>query len=213
MSLQESALIAESPHTTKRHHFGRTALIIAAVVVAVAGHWAYTYNPLALSFNRSGGEWGSYVGASNGVEASYTLTNNAGEPMATQVWAEPTGTFLVQFETEITNEGSYAVRVVAVGRADVAYPISGYRVSFYKNAAFPNEDGPGFHAFNLAGHSQRMVVVTYSQACTTNAPVTVNGQAMVDGPASLPVTYSFLGLKHTDQVPVAPFTLAAPLNC
>lgn len=123
------------------------------------------------------------------------------------------GTFRVQFETEITNNGSYAVRIDAVSEPKLGYRTDDYRVSFYKNTPFPNEDGAAFRPFTLAGHSQRAVVVTYSQTCTTTAPVTVNGQAMISGPVSLPVTYSFLGFAHTVNVPVAPFTLAAPQSC
>lgn len=175
-------------------------------------YWVYSYNPLAQDWRQAHGEWGSYVGTLAGVEAHYTL-NGSGAPMGTQTWNERTGTFRVQFETEITNRGSHAVRVVAVGRPHVAYKIVGYRVSFYTNVAFPNEDGAGFHPFTLAGHSQRMVVVSYSQSCTTNAQVTVNGQAMVSGPVSLLETYSFMGFAHTDELPVAPFILAAPRRC
>jgi hypothetical protein len=151
-----------------------------------------------------------------GVEAHFTTASSQLSPltpMATTVWNEPTGKFVVQFETEILNTGSHAVHVVAVGEPNFDYATSGYRVSFYRNAAFPHEDGAPFHPFTLAGHSERIVTVSYSQFCTTKAPVSVDGRALPSGPTVLPVTYSFLGFTHTDEVPVAPFTFIAPAHC
>jgi hypothetical protein len=135
--------------------------------------------------------------------------------MGTQAWVEPTGKFFVQFETEISNTGSHAVRIDDVGQPNFGYRTSGYMVSFYRNVQFPNEAGAAFHPFVLAGHAQRIVVVSYSQFCATSAPgaVTVNGAVILSGPTALPVTYSFLGFTHTDEVAVAPITFQAPRSC
>ena len=54
----------------------RMVLLIVAGVVVLAVYWMYSYNPLAQSWHQvPGGEWGSYVGSSSGVEAHYTTTD------------------------------------------------------------------------------------------------------------------------------------------
>jgi hypothetical protein len=204
----------DAPAVERRHRPWRTVLVVVAVIVAVAVYWAYSYNPLAQSLQRAEGEWGSYVGTTGGVEAHFTMTNlQVTAPMSTVIWNEPTGKFVVQFETEITNTGSHAVRIDGVGQPYFGYRTGDYRVSFYRNEPFPNEDGASFHPFTLAGHSQRIVTISYSQYCTTSAPVTEDGRAMPSGPTALPVSYSFLGFTHRDEVPVAPFSFVAPLRC
>ena len=196
----------------RRRHRGIIAIIAALVIVLVA-HWVYSYDPLASDWQHmTQGQWGTYVGSPSGVEAHYTTAAQGG-PLGTEIWNEPKGTFLVQLETEITNTGSHAVRIDDVGRANVSYPITGYHVSFYRDRSFPFENGTSFRPFVLAGHAQRMVVVTYLQRCTTRSPVSLNGQAQISGPTALAVTYSFLGFTHTTAVPVAPFILGAPQRC
>jgi hypothetical protein len=202
------------------HKFRRALLIVLAVViaaVALAAYKAYSYSPLVQSFNNaSSGEYGSYVASSDGVEAHYT-SNDSGlnSPMATLTWNEPTGLFFVQTETEITNSGSFAVRITHVGQPRFGPKISAFRVTFYRNAGFPHEAGAPFRPFVLAAHSQRMIVITYSQECATNAPnelITSKG-AIFWGPSGLSVTFSFLGFAHEVDVPVQPTEFQAPLSC
>jgi hypothetical protein len=203
------------PSTRQRHPW-RIVAVILLFVVAVVAFWIYSDNPLAQSWQQDTGEFGSYVGTVGGVEAHFT-TDSAHEsalsPMAITVWNEPEGKFVVQFETEINNTGSHAVHVVSVGEPSFEYHVSGYRVSFFRNKAFPHEDGASFRPFTLAGHTERIVTVSYSQFCTTKAPLKVNGRAMPSGPTSLPVTFSVRGFTHTDDVPIAPFTFVAPSHC
>jgi hypothetical protein len=202
--------------STRQRLPGRIVAVIFVLVVAIALYWMFSYNPLAQTWQQSKGEWGSYVGTTSGVEAHYTTeTSHVSplSPMAITVWNEPPGKFVVQFETEIRNTGPRAVRIVSVGEPNFEYRVSGYRVSFFRNAAFPHEDGAPFHPFTLSGRSERIVTLSYSQFCTTKAPFSVNGRAMPSGPTTVPVTYSYLGLNHTDHVPVAPFTFVAPLHC
>lgn len=202
--------------SVRQLHPWRIVMVVLALAVVIAVHSVYSYNPLAQSWQQSKGEWGSYVGTISGVKAHFTTAStqlSTVMPMATVVWNEPTGKFVVQFETEINNTGSHAVHVVGIGEPSFGYVVSDYRVSFYRNAAFPHEDGTSFHPFTLAGHSERIVTVSYSQFCTLKAPLSVDGRALPSGPTVLPVTYSFLGFTHTDEVPVAPFTFIAPLHC
>ncbi len=213
MTVEVSGTAVKPPEVERHRRPWRTVLVVIAVVVALAVYWAYSYNPLTQSWNQAKGEWGSYVGTTSGVEVHFTTTAAQGSPMGTTLWDEPRGKFLVQFETEITNTGSHAVRIDAVGKPSFGYRTSDYVVSFYRNAPFPEEAGAGFHPFTLAGHSQKMVVVSYLQFCTTSAPASVNGHAIPSGPTVLPVTFSFLGFTHTVQVPIAPFTFVAPLSC
>ncbi len=84
--------------------------------LSLSRSWAYSYNPLDQSWNfQSKGEWGSWVGTSSGVEAHFKDTSTPGSPMGTVSWNEPTGIYAVQFETEIINTGSHAVRIDYVG--------------------------------------------------------------------------------------------------
>jgi hypothetical protein len=217
MTVDVSESVEPSPVVESRSRPWRSLIVAIAVVVvlvvALAADWAYSYNPLAQNFQQAKGEFGSYVGTTRGVEAHFTDTSPQGSLMATVVWNEPTGKFVVQFETEIDNTGGRSVRIDGVGTPSFGYHTSGYRVSFYHNAPFPNEAGAPFHSFTLAAHSERIVTVSYSQYCTTKAPVTEDGRALPSGPTSLPVTYSFLGFSHTDEVPIAPFTFVAPVSC
>jgi hypothetical protein len=210
-----SESVAGDPAPVRAPHALRNLLIVVAVVVVLALAWVYRYNPLIQSWHQeAGGEWGSYVGKS-GVEAHHSMTNTQGSPIGTEVWVEPSGKFFVEIETEITNNGTHAVRINRVGQPSFDYRTSGYRVSFYRNANFPNEGGAKFHSFVLAGHSQRMVVVSYSQYCATSAPnsETIDGVNFFSGMTGLPVTYSFEGFSHTDVVPVEPTEFQAPSSC
>jgi hypothetical protein len=209
--------VNETPGADKPRRTLRTVLMVVVAVIFLAAYWAYSYSPLVQNFKHlSSGEYGSYVGSADGVESHYTITDGGqGSPMGTQTWVEPTGKFFVQTETEITNSGSHAVRIDHVGQPSFEYQTSAYQVSFYRNASFPHEAGAAFQPFVLAAHSQRMVVVSYSQRCATSAPdemVTSDG-AIFSGPSSLPVTYSFLGFAHTIDVPVAPTAFQAPRSC
>jgi hypothetical protein len=207
----------ETPGMNKARRALRTVLVVVVAVIFLAAYWAYSYSPLVQNFNNfSSGEYGSYVANADGVEAHYTITDGGqSSPMGTQTWVEPTGKFFVQTETEITNSGSHAVRIDHVGQPSFGYQTSGYQVSFYRNVKFPYEAGAAFHPFVLAAHSQRMVVVSYSQRCATGAPteMVIDAGAIFSGPSSLPVTYSFLGFAHTVDVPVAPTAFQAPRSC
>lgn len=207
---------SETPQSSKLRRALGTVLVAIVVVVALAAYWAYSYSPLVQNPHNFSGEYGSYVASADGVEAHYTtIGGGPSSPLSTLTWVEPAGTFFVQSETEITNSGSHAVRVDQVGQPSFGYQTSGYRVSFYRNVKFPHEDGKVFHPFVLAAHSQRMVVVTYSQRCATSSPdeIVVNGVVTFSGPLSLPVTYTFLGMAHTVNVPVAPTAFQAPRSC
>lgn len=213
MTLDVAEAPPAAPERARRGLVWRLALVFAAFVVLLAVHWLYSYNPLAQRWPQSKGEFGSYVGTTSGVEAHFTTSVNPEELMNTTVWNEPTGKFVVEFETEINNTGSHAVRIDSVGEPSFGYRTSGYRVSFYRNKPFPNEAGAPFRPFTLSGHSERIVTVSYSQSCSTIAPVEEDGRAMPSGPTSLPVTFSFSGFNHTDDVPVAPFEFVAPPHC
>lgn len=217
ITVEAGQSVNETPGANKPRRPLRTVLVVVVAVIVLGIYWAYSYSPLVQNFNNfSSGEYGSYVGSADGVEAHYTITD-AGQssPMGTQTWVEPTGKFFVQTETEITNSGSHAVRIDHVGQPNFGSKIGDYRVSFYRNVNFPHEAGAAFHPFVLSAHSQRMVVVSYSQQCATSAPaetLTSDG-AIFSGPSSLPVTYSFLGFAHTVDVPVAPTAFQAPRSC
>lgn len=205
--------VDETPGAHQARRTLRTVLVVVAVVIVGAVYWAYSYSPLAQTFS---GEYGSYVGSANGVEAHYTITDGAqSSPMGIQTWVEPTGKFFVQTETEITNSGSHAVRIDHVGQPNFQYQTSGYQVSFYRNVNFPHEAGAVFHPFVLSAHSQRIIVVSYTQRCATSAPdeMITSDSVIFWGPSVLPVTYSFLGFTHTVDVPLQPTEFQAPRSC
>ncbi len=203
------------PRAMKRRRIVLSVVGAAVAVLVMTLVWAYSYDPLVHSLQFANGEFGSYVGTLAGVEARYSFASLGTSPMDEQIWTEPAGVFVVQIETEITNRGFAAVLVEGVGQPRVSYPTSDYRVSFYRNALFPHENGQAFHPFTLPGHSQRMVVVTFHQWCATHAPSEeVSASATIfPSPSSLPVTYSFWGFHHTVDVPLAPFAFKAPSRC
>jgi len=210
-------LAHETPGANKPRRTLRAVLMVFVAVIVLVAYWAYSYSPLVQNLNSfSSGEYGSYVGSADGVEAHYTLTVvGQGSPMGTQTWVEPTGKFFVQTETEITNSGSHAVRIDHVGQPNFQYQTSGYQVSFYRNVNFPHEAGAVFHPFVLSAHSQRIIVVSYTQRCATSAPdeMITSDSVIFWGPSVLPVTYSFLGFTHTVDVPLQPTEFQAPRSC
>jgi hypothetical protein len=199
-------------------------VLVAVVVVFLAGvAWAHNYNPLAQSFQNVKGEFSSYVASANGTKALSTISSVPGQPVSQQLWSEPSGTFSVEVETEIDNNGSRAVQITSIGKPDFGYKVSDYRVSFFRDQKLGSEAGANFHPFSLAGHAERMIVVDYSQSCRTSASaatsissgtITGTGSSVImPGMSSLPVTYSFLGFTRTDYVPVMPFALQTPQVC
>jgi hypothetical protein len=184
-------------------------LVVAVVAVLVGVGWAFTYNPLAQTWQNINGEFYTHVENTNGKEAHYTFSSIPDSPVSEQVWSEPSGTFSVEVETEITNTGSHAVRIDQVDKPDFGYKTSGYRVSFYKNSPTGSVAGTPFHPFTLAGHAQKMVVVDYSQRCVTSGTAGTE----IFGLSGLPVTYSFFGFSHTVDVPVMPFVFVARQVC
>jgi hypothetical protein len=202
-----------------------TTLVIIAVVFVTGVAVIHSYNPLGRSFWTVKGEFSSNVASANGTEARSTSANSPGFPGTTQIWREPSGTFSVQVETEIDNIGAHAVRIDRVGEPDFGYKVRDYRVSFFHYRTLGAEAGAGIRPFTLAGHSELMVVVRYSQTCDTSASAeasmsagTMSGTStgsstMIPGMSSLPVTYSFFGFAHTDDIPVMPFALVTPQVC
>jgi hypothetical protein len=118
----------DSKLRTRQRHSWRIVAVALVLLVTIAVHWIYSYNPLAQSWQQFKGEYGSYVGTVGGVEAHFT-TDSAHEsplsPMAITVWNEPKGKFVVQLVTEINNISSHAVHIVGVGEPSFDYNVSG----------------------------------------------------------------------------------------
>lgn len=87
----------ETPRANQTRRTLRTVLMVVVAVIVLAAYWAYSYSPLVQNFNNlSSGEYGSYVGSADGVEAHYTITDGGqSSPMGTETWVEPTGKFFV----------------------------------------------------------------------------------------------------------------------
>jgi hypothetical protein len=186
------------------------SILVVVIVVFVSGvAWVQSYNPLGQSFWSVKGEFSSYVASAKGTEAHNTFSSLPGQPVSEQVWSEPAGKFSVEVETEIDNNGSHAVRMDQIGKPDFGYKVSDYRISFYRYQTLGSEAGAKFRPFTLGGHSERMIVVDYSQSCVTS---TTAGTS-IPGISSLAVTYSFFGFAHTDDVPVMPFAFQTPQVC
>jgi hypothetical protein len=212
------------PRNVARRLAGATLVIVVLVLVTGAA-LVQSYNPLGQSFWTVKGEFSSYVASATGTEARSSSTAVPGLPGSEQIWKEPSGRFSVQVETEIDNIGAHAVRIDGIGEPDFGYRVIDYRISFFHYRTLGSEAGSSFQPFTLAAHTERMVVVRYSQSCDMSTDVeasmssgTMSGTStgsttMIPGMSSLPVTYSFFGFAHTDDIPVMPFALQTPQVC
>ena len=72
MTVDVSEAVVEPPSVVEpRRHPWKIVLIVAALVVALVAVWAYSYNPLAQSWQQTKGEFGSYVGTTSGVSIDF----------------------------------------------------------------------------------------------------------------------------------------------
>jgi hypothetical protein len=187
--------------------FGRFSALSILAVLVVAGVALFVevdhYQPLGEAYGEG---YGVRMLSQSGALIK-PITNEASSPYAFGwVWPEPSGVFRVEILTELINGGRWPVTIDAIQRPSWATgPILVYL------------DGPGtggsmnggaaFHPFSLGSDSSEQITLHLSIACVPRAAHQVTTYSQV------PLTYTFVGLSHTVQVPISPLTLAGPQSC
>lgn len=135
------------------------------------------------------------------------ITNQASSPYAFRwVWPEPTGVFRVEILTELINSGRWPVTIDAMQRPSWATgPIRVFLDG--PGTAGSMNGGAAFHPLSLSSHSSEQIALHLSISCVPRAARQVTTYSQV------PLTYTFVGLRHTVLVPISPLTLVGPQSC
>lgn len=186
--------------------------VIAMVILATGLASAYRYQPL---LQTRQGEFGSYVVAWNSSKVDHTTINAISQtssavpgPVIEVIWTEPTGAYNVEVVATINNSGSHAVTIEGLGAPAPGVPKSHLTAFFHKPGSYGSEGGAPFHPFTLTAHSSKTVVVDYTQICSPSS-----AGASYLSHTQMPVTYSFLGFRHTVGVPINPYVIKRRPSC
>jgi len=188
--------------------------VVAVVVVAAGLVSAYRYQPLSQAYH---GEFGSTVSAWNGSKVAHAtaqitgqLTPTVSGPITEDIWKEPTGAYNVEIVVTINNSGPHAVTIDGFGSPapGVAKRFLGYTLIESGSYGSAGSKSIPFKSFSFAGHSSKVVVVDYTQPCTPSS-----AGASITSYTQMPVTYSFLGFRHTVGVPIDPYVIKRRSSC
>lgn len=184
------------------------AVVSLLVVVVAIGATLYLaashYQPLSQSL---GGGYGSQVLSGNGTLA----TNRSAGGGNRIIWTEPSGTYRVEAIVTINNDQRFGVTIDKVfaplnpsGNSDVRvyFDSSGTNVG-----TFGFKGGPAFHATTLASKGSLQLVVHWDQQCV---PASSTGAMTY---TTMPVQFTFLGFRHTVNVPIDPLTIRPRATC
>lgn len=147
------------------------------------------------------GYYGSAVFDNAGTPAHFY---NSRGPHSDHVWLEPKGSFTVEIETTIDNNGPFPIRIENVGARDA---LSGTKVFF---DTFGEEGLTGakpLHPFIIVGQSTQTVAVRYTQRCVSSS----TGRVITI--TRLPVTFSFLHFQHTIPTLIGQFQIKLRASC
>lgn len=174
------------------------AIITPLVVIGIALASAARYQPLTPGMF---GYYKSQVLTSTGTPVpSY----NSKGPRSDRVWLEPKGSFTVEIEMTIDNNGPFPIKVEDVGARDAS---SKPKVFF---DTFGREGFTGakpLRPFIIVGHDNQTLAVRYVEQCTpspTGKVITI---------ARLPVTFSFLHFQHTSPELIGQFQIKLRRTC
>jgi hypothetical protein len=198
-----------------RHRVRHTVLVAVGLIGAIAAAAVVgvdRYQPLGQSLE---GEYWSSVVAWNSSNVSHTTTQVTEQfgphltlPVTEDLWTEPTGAYDVEAGFTLSSVGPWAVTIDAVGSPMPGVARRGLLVFFYSTKNHGVRNGPRFHPFALAGRGHKAIVVEYTKRCTPSS---------AHGPyasySEIPVTYSFLGLRHTVGVPIEPYEIKTRPSC
>ncbi len=174
------------------------AIITPLAVVGLALWGAARYQPLT---PRVFGYYKSRVLTSAGTPVPFY---NSKGPRSDRVWLEPKGSFTVEIEMTIDNNGPFPIRIENVGAGDAS---SKPKVFF---DTFGREGFTGtkpLHPFIIVGQSNQTLAVRYVEKC---APSLTGGVITV---ARLPVTFSFLHFQHTSLELIKQFQIKLRPTC
>jgi len=175
---------------------------IGAALYVAASH----YQPLS---QRFGGEYGSEILASNGVLATNRIAGGVDDNV---IWTEPSGTFRVEVIVTINNDQRLGVTIDKVDAPANAAGNMNVRTFFDSKSthqgAYGYKGGPRFTPTTLASGGELQLVVHWEQQCVPASAVHTATTY-----TTLPVEYSFLGFRHTVNVPIDTVTITPRANC
>lgn len=185
------------------------AVVAVLIVVVAIGATLYLaashYQPLSQSL---GGGYGSQVLSSNGSLATNVMAGGG----TREIWTEPSGTFHVEVIISINNDQRLGVTIDKVlappnpsgtSHVEVFFDSKGTTEGFYGY-----KGGPAFHPTTLASKGQLELVVHWDQECVPNS-----AQSGATTYTTLPVEYSFMGFRHTVNVPIDALTIRPRATC
>jgi hypothetical protein len=195
--------IEESREAGKRRRWPIAVVAFVVVIVAIGAALyvaASHYQPLDQSIE---GSYGAQVLASNGSLAANHI-NSAGSTR--MIWTEPAGSFLVEVVVSLNNNQRFGVTIDKVlapanpsgtSNVHVFFDSSGLDVGNYGY-----KGGPTFKPTALASKGSLTLALHWNQQC-----VPASAQSAATTYTSLPVEYTFLGFRHTVNVPIEPLTI------
>ncbi|MHB1172420.1 MAG: HAAS signaling domain-containing protein [Lacisediminihabitans sp.] len=201
-------LAAEVLETSESSTITRTASVTLRVVLAVLVI-AVLVAGLALraTYQPQIGSMISFVRVldSNGNVVNAIANGKTVGSSATQVWLEPKGTYTVEVNAVLRNGGDLGVTLESIQNPNGPIPKSPFKVYFGGGGNHFWGSLGGFHKVSMPGHGTVSIGLRYSERCTPGS----NGTFV----QFLPITYSFLGVRHTTLVPIQPFRLRARQAC
>jgi hypothetical protein len=182
-----------------------TSLLVIVVAIGVAGYVAAShYQPLAENLE---GSFGTQLLASNGSLAASRVGTNQN-----MIWTEPAGSFQVAVIVSLNNTQRFGVtidRVLAPANPSGTSNVHVYFDSKGSDEGFYSyKGGPAFTPSSLPRGGSLTLVIHWNQQCVPSS-----AQAAATKYFVLPVVYSFLGFRHTVNVPIEPVTIDPRSTC
>jgi hypothetical protein len=186
------------------------ALISIVVVVVAIGAALFVaashYQPLSQFL---GGGYGSQILTADGSLAANRMAGGANGRV---IWTEPSGTFRVEVLVTINNDQRFGVTIDKVTAPPNPSGNSNVQVFFDTKGntigAYGYKGGPTFHPTTLASKGELELAVHWDQQC-----VPASAASGATTYTSMPVEFSFMGFRHTVNVPIDAFTIRPQSTC
>jgi hypothetical protein len=194
----------ESPRGRRRWPIVLVSIVVVIVAITTALYIAAShYEPLSQTL---GGGYGSQVLSSNGSLAANRLAGGD-----RTIWTEPTGTFRVEVIVTITDDQRFGVTIDKVLAPPNPAGNSNVRVFFDSKGrgagTYGYKGGPAFRPTALASKGSIQLVVHWNQQCVPASAASTTTYT------TLPVEYSFVGFRHTVNVPIDDVSIRPRATC
>ena len=206
---RDASELDESDESPGRRRWPIAVISFVVVIIAIGAALyvaASHYQPLS---QRFGGEYGSEILTSNGVLATNRVAGGVDDNV---IWTEPSGTFRVEVIVTINNDQRLGVTIDKVDAPANAAGNTNVRTFFdskpSRQGAYGYKGGPAFTPTNLASAGQLQLVVHWEQQCVPASAVHTATTY-----TTLPVEFSFMGFRHTVNVPIDTVTITPRANC